>query len=88
MSDFLKIISCPALQNMSVDPPVAYVPSITEEPGHYDKSGATCRHEAAGSMSESGIESMLDGLSWAEQMELEEQLAEAQGTVCRARGGC
>ncbi len=32
-------------------------------------------------MSESGIESMLDGLSWAEQMELEEQLAEAQGTV-------
>ncbi len=40
----------------------------------------TYRHEAAGSMSESGIESMLDGLSWAEQMELEEQLAEAQGT--------
>jgi hypothetical protein len=37
-------------------------------------------------MSESGIESMLDGLSWAEQMELEEQLAEAQGTVRRGKG--
>jgi hypothetical protein len=49
--------------------------------GQYNKSGNTYRHEAAGSMSESGIESMLDGLSWAEQMELEEQLAEAQGMV-------
>ncbi len=43
-------------------------------------------------MSESGIESMLDGLSWAEQMELEEQLAEAQGTYgtqyAQARDGC
>jgi hypothetical protein len=32
-----------------------------------------------GSMTESGIEAMLEGLSWAEQMELEEQLADAQG---------
>jgi hypothetical protein len=33
---------------------------------------------------------MLDGLSWAEQMELEEQLAEAQGTVwyVQAKDGC
>jgi hypothetical protein len=29
---------------------------------------------------------MLDGLSWAEQMELEEQLAEAQGMVRTDRG--
>jgi hypothetical protein len=30
-------------------------------------------------MTESSIEAMLEGLSWAEQMELEEQLADAQG---------
>ena len=37
-------------------------------------------HEGGGGgVSESGFEAMLEGLSWAEQMELEEQLAEAQG---------
>ena len=35
--------------------------------------------QEVGSMSETGIEAMLEGLSWAEQMELEEQLAETQG---------
>jgi hypothetical protein len=42
-----------------------------------------CRPEA-GTVSESGFEAMLEGLSWAEQMELEEQLAEAQGSSATA----